>query len=281
MLNPAPEIRFRESRDGYLLASRVWDTDDPLAEVLFLHGIVSHGGWYLASCQFLATHQFRVHVLDRRGSGLNERQRGHVDRWETWLEDVENYFDTFTGSAPRLLLGVSWGGILATALARRNGTTISGLGLLCPGLFPRQAANVFQRVAPRMACGLGLRKPRVAIPLRDPALFTNSTQGQAYVGKDPLALREITLSFAVENQKLVRYATQNPEDIHVPSLLMLAGKDAIVDNAKTRNFFKRISHPKRTIIEYPEASHTLEFEPDPTRYFQDLTRWCRNIAEVM
>ena len=29
----------------------------------------------------------------------------------------------------------------------------------------------------------------------------------------------------------------------------------------------------KTVIEYPEAHHTLEFEPDPTRYFADLVGW--------
>ena len=29
----------------------------------------------------------------------------------------------------------------------------------------------------------------------------------------------------------------------------------------------------RTIIEYPEAHHTLEFEPDPSRYARDLIEW--------
>jgi hypothetical protein len=27
------------------------------------------------------------------------------------------------------------------------------------------------------------------------------------------------------------------------------------------------------VIEYPEAHHTLEFEPDPTPVFADVARW--------
>ncbi|MFO7908122.1 MAG: alpha/beta fold hydrolase [Planctomycetota bacterium] len=280
MLDPAPEIQFFESRNGDLLASRVWSVDQPLAEVVFLHGIMSHGGWYLASCEYLAARGFRVHFLERRGSGLNERERGHVDRWDTWLNDVEDYLGALAGRTPRLLVGISWGGTLAAALARRRPDFVAGLGLVCPGLFSRHAANFVQRAALRLACGLGLRKRRVAIPLRDPALFTNSKRARIHVEKDPLTLRKITLSFAAENQKLVRYATQRPEDIQVPTLLMLAGKDSIVDNPKTRHFFERISHANRTIIEYPQASHTLEFEPDSTKYFHDLTQWCRSIANI-
>jgi alpha-beta hydrolase superfamily lysophospholipase len=59
----------------------------------------------------------------------------------------------------------------------------------------------------------------------------------------------------------------------MPLLLMLAGRDRIVDNRRTRAFFHRTGAVNRTLIEYPHAAHTLEFEPDPDPYFSDLTDW--------
>ncbi len=279
MLNPAPEIKFFQASDGYTMAARVWDVDEPLAEVVLLHGIVSHGGWYLAGCEHLARSGFRVHFLERRGSGLNQPERGDVDRWQTWPADVEEYLGTLHEGRARLLLGISWGGTLAAAVARRSPDLVSGLGLLCPGLFSGKEANAVQRAAVRLLYRAGLGKRRVAIPLNDPRLFTDSKTGQAYVARDPLALWKITVSFAAANLELVRFAAESPEAIHVPTLLMLAGKDPITDNPKTRRFVERIVHQDRQVIEYPEASHTLEFEPDPSGYFEDLAAWCRRIAE--
>jgi hypothetical protein len=34
----------------------------------------------------------------------------------------------------------------------------------------------------------------------------------------------------------------------------------------------------RTIIEYPHAAHTLEFESDPSQYFADLTDWTTSVT---
>jgi hypothetical protein len=34
----------------------------------------------------------------------------------------------------------------------------------------------------------------------------------------------------------------------------------------------------RHLIEYPGAHHTLEFEPDPTRYARDLIGWFDRVA---
>ncbi len=54
---------------------------------------------------------------------------------------------------------------------------------------------------------------------------------------------------------------------------MLAGQDRIVDNTRTLEYFDRIAGREKTLISYPEAHHTLEFEPDPARYADDLIGW--------
>jgi alpha-beta hydrolase superfamily lysophospholipase len=279
MLDPAPSIEFFQAKDGYRMASRVWHSDSPLAQVVYLHGIVSHGGWYLPSCAHLARNGFCVHFLERRGSGLNAEARGDVDDWPTWIDDVAGYVGRLPAENPRILLGISWGGTLAAAVARRHPDLVDGLGLLCPGLFSRKAPSPFKRGAIRLLHALGLRQLRVPIPLQDPELFTNSKEAQAYIASDPLTLWKITISFAAANLDLVRFATERPEDIRSSTLLLLAGKDPITQNADVRSFVDRIGHAERRVIEYPGASHTLEFEPDPIQYFEDLTTWCRSISQ--
>jgi hypothetical protein len=39
--------------------------------LLYLHGIESHGGWFLAAAEGLAERGATTYLLDRRGSGLN------------------------------------------------------------------------------------------------------------------------------------------------------------------------------------------------------------------
>ena len=165
MLDPAPQIHPFAAADGYRQAVRVWAVENPLAHVVCLHGIVSHGGWYLTSCAHLAGAGFAVHMLDRRGSGLNRRHLGAVDRWETWPRDVEHYLESLPQATPRLLLGISWGGTLATAVARRRPELLQGLGLICPGLYSKKAATLWQRVALGIAGLLPLRSQQVTIPL--------------------------------------------------------------------------------------------------------------------
>ena len=143
----APVIRFHNAPDGRRLALRHWETEAPIAEVVFLHGIISHGGWYQSSCGHLASQGFSVHFLDRRGSGLNCENRGDVDRWTTWTDDIVSYLQQLPSGRPIILGGISWGGILATSVARSHGDLLSGLLLSCPGLCSAKAANSLRRFA--------------------------------------------------------------------------------------------------------------------------------------
>jgi alpha-beta hydrolase superfamily lysophospholipase len=275
-----PRIEHFSAAGGYRCFVRVWDVARPVAQVVCLHGIISHGGWYLHSCRQLAAAGFAVHFLDRRGSGLNAPGRGDVDSYITWLQDVERYLTELPTSPPRILIGISWGGKLATGVARSRPDLVDGLGLLCPGFFARRAATTAQRVAVELAGMLRLQALQVRIPLQDPRLFTASREWQVFIETDPLTLRTVTIRFALADLRLTRWVTQCPASIQAPTLLMLAGQDRIIDNQRVRELVERFEEPanRNRVIEYPDAEHTLEFEPHPGTFVRDLANWIEAIA---
>ena len=269
------KIEFYEAADGRRLAVRVWDVSSPpRARVVFLHGITSHGGWYHRSNAHLASHGFEVHFLDRRGSGLNADQPGDVERWTTWIDDVATYLEHLGREIPIVLCGISWGGKLAAAVARRQPGLVQALGLICPGLYSPHEPGILKGTVLRAPVPAQVRqRRRLEIPLRHPFLFTNSPESRKFISQDPLSLRQVTWRFAREDRVLTRFARQAAPYLHMPLLLLLAGRDRIVDNRRTRAFFHRTGAVNRTLIEYPHAAHTLEFEPDPEPYFADLADW--------
>jgi alpha-beta hydrolase superfamily lysophospholipase len=86
-------------------------------------------------------------------------------------------------------------------------------------------------------------------------------------------LRQITVRFARADRRLTKLARGSATFIHTPTLLMLGGRDQIVANRRTRSFLSRTPAVHKTLVEYPNAAHTLEFEPDPQAYFADLADW--------
>lgn len=272
----SPEIISFAAPDGYRFASRVWNagTGDP--RVVLIPGIVSHGGWYLHTCRFLASRGCEVHAVDRRGSGLNMAARGDALGREQWLCDMEAYLRQWPDGRLAIVLGISWGGKLVAALARHCPDLIGGTGLLCPGLYAQQQANVAQQFLLRTAKRLGFGRMPIPIPLRDPRLFTDTPRWQAYIRDDPFTLRTITIRWAVADLDLNAFARSAAKSMRAPTLLMLAGRERIVNNERTRGFFSDIAANDKQCIEYATAAHTLEFEPDPSAYLNELYEWIRH-----
>jgi len=121
-------------------------------------------------------------------------------------------------------------------------------------------------------------RTRLPIPLRKPELFINNPQWQRFVESDPLSLRRVTWQFAREDRKLTRFARNAPTYLHLPLLLILAGRDRIVHNRRTRTYFGRIASEHKTLLEYRDATHTLEFENERSRFFEDLVAWIKQFA---
>ena len=60
--------------------------------------------------------------------------------------------------------------------------------------------------------------------------------------------------------------------MNIPTLLMLAGRDRIIDNDRTRRFVEGF-RTEKTILEYPDSHHTLELEEPGHPFVGDLIRW--------
>ena len=91
-------------------------------------------------------------------------------------------------------------------------------------------------------------------------------------------VRQVTIRFALADLDLARYARE-AQEIRMPTLLVLAGRDRIIDNARVRAFAAQMATPRRQVIEYPQATHTIDFESDAARFYVDLAGCVRGTAE--
>ena len=277
----SPLIEHIVASDGYRLSLRHWRPEQPpRGFVVALHGIQSHGGWYEYSSRRMCEAGYDVLFVDRRGSGMNAARRGDAPHGNRLINDVLQVLvdvrrrrDPFRAQIPIVLLAVSWGGKLATITAARRPELVDGLALLYPGLCSRVQPTAFQRARLWLARKLEIRAKRLEIPLNDPALFTTDPRWQEFIRNDPLALREVTSGFLLAHQDLTRESLAVAVSIRCPTLLMLAGRDRIIDNAATKDWASRLATRELTLHEYSDAQHTLEFEPHPEQFVADLLTW--------
>ncbi|HWE40027.1 MAG TPA: alpha/beta fold hydrolase [Isosphaeraceae bacterium] len=265
----------QESSDSYPIAVRVWPAAGPVGgRVVVVHGVQSHGGWYHDLGRTLAGAGFEAHFPDRRGSGANGRDRGDTPSARRLVLDlIERLEHLHTlGPEPIALAGISWGAKLGVLAAAERPDLVAALALICPGLTPRVGVPLRERLGIAAAMLSNPRK-RFPIPLSDPALFTASPAGRAFIADDSLGLRTATARLLTASVIIDRRVRRALPKVRQLMLLMLAGQDRIVDNAKTKALVGRMGSDRREVIEYSEAHHTLEFEPDPSRYARDLIAW--------
>lgn len=277
------ELRTFRTSDGYEFFYRRWiPAGRPRGRLVFLHGIRSHGGWYGRSCEAFATAGYEVYFLDRRGAGLNTSDRGDCPSFRRLLDDVAEFLRDLRRERawlPLVLAGISWGGKLAAAMPYRAPGLIDALLMLCPGLRPVVAPPLALRA--RLPIARVLRPNRFfPIPLNEPDLFTADPQWQQFVERDRFGLREVTARFLFASFSLDLYLRRAAKRVTMPSLLLLAGKDRVIDNAATRRFVASFPSRSNRVIDYPNAHHTLEFEPPGHPYVGDVMGWLERFARV-
>jgi len=279
MIDPAggdAESRHLTAGDGVRLHCLHWRSGQspPSAVVVFLHGIASHAGWFAETAADLNRHGVEVYGLDRRGSGRSGGPRGHLDRYERALDDVEQLVLLAAAEHPRVplfLAASSWAAKLGVVYAAQRPGPLAGLLLLGPGLLPRVNLSPWRR-ALVVAGHLVRPTARLPIPLT-PELYTANPPYRDYIRADPLRLLEATTQFYWQTARLDRRRGRDTARLQLPVLLLQGEADQMMDVPATRRWFDGLGGQHSSYRAYPGAGHTLDFEPDRTRYLDDLLGW--------
>src|SRR5439155_23987157 len=119
-----PQVWRQEVSDGYPIHVATWPAEGPTrGRVVVIHGVQSHGGWYHGLGCTLGASGYETHFPDRRGSGANQRDRGHAPSARRLVADLAELLGLLRDrdpAPPIALAGISWGGKLAVLVAGRH-----------------------------------------------------------------------------------------------------------------------------------------------------------------
>lgn len=108
-----------KARDGYELALRIYETDEPKAVVKFIHGMEEYQDRYRSFAEFLRDAGYTVVTADLRGHGKNAPMLSHIadqDGHLRLLEDEEAILE---------MIHENWAGIPVILFAHSMGTIIA------------------------------------------------------------------------------------------------------------------------------------------------------------
>ena len=266
------ELRSLRASDGVELHYRFFA---PAAgahrgNVVHLHGIQSHSGWYVETAAELARRGYAVYLADRRGSGLSTGTRGDFASPDQLVDDVGRIVDAANGDRPTVLVGGCWGARPAVAYAAKAGAELASLVLVCPALkakvdlAPARKLQVFagRAIAPGT---------HIPIPLT-PEMFTENAPYLEFVRNDPLSLHDVTARFFFTQFFWDRRLLAE-RSLDLPLLLLQSGRDPVVDVGAVRSWYDKLSTPSKDYVLYDDFGHIIDFEQDRARFWDDLGTW--------
>lgn len=204
--------------------------------VIALHGLQTHAGWMAPVAKRLAAEGMEVWCPDRRGSGVNAAghfSAGDLAGWRVWVDDVEALVDTAAREAPGVpivLVGYSWGGVMAAAYLEKIGESgpVKQAVVLAPGWATKKPGPIG---AGAVLCASALLPmKRIYLPTPDDVAVTGL--GKAVLWEDEVMMRQVTLRYLRQMSFMQLHTNRNLSAIRVPVTVLLAGKDALIDNPK-------------------------------------------------
>lgn len=271
-MQAAHESQFA-AEDGTSLFIADWTVEGSTAKggVVMMHGLGEHCGRYAHVARFFNERGWSVRTYDHRGHGRSGGARGDVPDTEAVLRDAKIVVDDFSRQfdAPPLLLGHSMGGLFAARFATGMVSPVRGLILSSPAL-----AIPLSTVQKLLLNSLGAISPGLAVPnglnprfvSHDPAVV------DAYIN-DPLVHDKITPRLTRSMLHAVDFAQTHAPKLAIPTLMVVAGDDRLVDASGSDAFFSRLKPGIGTLHRYPDYYHEVFNEVGAARVFKDMNDW--------
>ena len=239
--------------------------------VVIMHGLGEHSGRYRHVARFFNDCGLSVRCYDHRGHGQSEGPRGDVPNGEPMLQDAEIVIDDFALllSEPPFLFGHSMGGLFAAHFALAKSSPLRGLVLSSPALavrlsgFQGKLLNFMYRFFPYFGVPNGLSPQYLS---HDPAVV-------AAYKNDPLVHAKISARLLRSMLSAIDYCQSHANSMKMPTLMVIAGDDRLVDADGSRRFFPQLAEGRGQLHVYEGFYHEIFNENDARRPFADLRAW--------
>ncbi|WP_430391687.1 lysophospholipase [Dyella sp. 20L07] len=250
--------------DGQPLFVRDWPHARAQDAVLIVHGLGEHSGRYQRLATWFHTRGYAVRSYDQRGHGQTPGKRGALTHSDDLLEDLATVYQDYAASLdrPPVLLGHSMGGLVAARCVLDHRIQPPAMVLSSPALrtwepaWRQRFAALVSRVLPSLPLPNGLPFDKLS---HDPQVEP------AYRG-DRLRHGWITPRLADFIFRAGDSAVRDASRLDVPTLLLVAGADKLVNPSGSRDFASTASTTKHLTTRYFDSLyHELFNEAEPSR----------------
>lgn len=246
----------------------------PRAAVLLAHGYAEHAGRYGHVARRLTDAGYAVYAIDHWGHGQSDGEAGFVPRFSAFTDgmvELLTLVEVNHGDTPRLLLGHSMGGLIATLFLIGHQRAFIAAALSGPAIVPAVSPSRFtvwiSRFLSRFFPRLGVLALDANGVSRDPAVVA------AYLA-DPLVYTgKIGARLGKEFMDAMAAAQAGASKISLPILLQHGETDSLASAEGSKYLFEHVSSADKTLKIYPGLFHEIYNEPERDAVLDDLIGW--------
>lgn len=252
--------------------------DDPVAVIIFLHGLGEHIRRYDQWFEGFCAQGYGIVTADHHGHGHSEGKRGHFESYCEPMAFTDLLFekaDQIFGKRPKILYGHSMGGNIALNYILRKAPRIKG-GILSapwiqlmnpPSKLANSAAGVLRHIYPSYALRSGIKRSQLTM---------NENELEKY-DKDNLIHGRITINTYFELHRASQFATDHMHNLNIP-LLILHGKADPIADFNGSLMLERKSPKMVTLRLFDNFLHEIHKEVDNHRAFSTIQEWLSSIV---
>ncbi len=261
------------SVDGTRLLYRAWTRAQATHTFAVVHGLGDHSGRYEAFAEAMRKRGMATYAVDLRGHGKSQGQRGHVDSWNQWTDDVASFVarvESLTAGEV-IPLGHSFGGVamlstvLAGKLKRARRFIVSSPALKLNVTVPQwkvSLGNVTSRLTPRLALANNVDAGTIS---RIPEVV------EAY-RSDPLVHARISSRMYTEWHRAAEDVLARADRITIPFLILAGAADRLIDPAGSEQLHAKAPQ-QSTLHMLPGRYHEPFNDLGSEEVFDIIARW--------
>ncbi|HEV2804453.1 MAG TPA: bifunctional alpha/beta hydrolase/class I SAM-dependent methyltransferase [Chthoniobacterales bacterium] len=258
----AVEATF-ETWDAARLFYRAWIPEQSTNKALLLfHRGHEHSGRWSELVETLGLDDVAIFAWDARGHGRSDGERGAADNFGALIKDVDAFVRHVRdrhgfAMEDMILLAHSVAGVTVSAWVHDYAPPIRALILATPAFRVRLYVPL---AIPSLRLKQKFLKPGFVKSYVKGKMLTHDPIQAAQYEADPLIFRQIAVNVLIALHDAGTRLLADAGAIHVPTLMLSAGRDWVVSLKAQREFFNGLSSPVKRMHVFPAAYHALFHE---------------------
>ena len=235
---------------------------------LLLHGLFEHKGRHQINADWFNNLEIETKLIDLPGHGLEESNKGDIETWERNDEAVISAFKSMDNFDHKILIGHSYGGLVATYSVLKKIVSPDYLILSAPLFednypkFVRNLSKPMAKIAPKL---------RAPSPVNKKNLSTDSNVVKDYFS-DPLVFRSLSFRFGYFITEAQKYVNENIHQLNIPTIVLHGSDDKIVPISRYQKISK-LTNVK--FIEVKNSKHEILNQDTRPYVLSEIFNWLK------